>query len=488
MRATKVVALAIGSILAVISVGLLVAGAALVLVHATQRDDDGYYTTTSQTFETDTYALTTEEIDLGVGERGDLWSPIESLGTARLEVDAGSGDDVFVGVADARDAATYLAGTAHAVLVDTEHDPFRPVYDVVQGTEVPEPPSDVDIWEASTTGPGEQTLTWDVETGSWAVVVMNADGTDGVAIDVVAGFRTGWLLPIGLGLLAGGLLVAAIALALLIGASRRGPVPATPAEGAPVPTPAVAGAYPARLEGHLDDDLNRWMWLVKWFLAIPHLIVLAFLWVAAMFLTIAAGVAILFTGRYPRGIFDIVVGVMRWTWRVTFYAFTLGTDRYPPFTLADDPTYPARFDVAYPEALSKPLVLVKWWLLALPHYLIVALFGGGFVGWTWGASDGDGRAILGGGLIGILVIIAGVVLLFTRRYPETIFEFVMGMQRWIYRVFAYASLMTDEYPPFRLDNGGSEPEPPISPPPPPPPSVPEAPSTDVREEEPAGVL
>ena len=136
----------------------------------------------------------------------------------------------------------------------------------------------------------------------------------------------------------------------------------------------------------------------------------------------------------------------------------LGTDRYPPFTLADVPDYPARLNVAYPRALSRGLVLVKWWLLALPHYLVVAVFAGG----AWAglnAANDDGAWTSGGGLIGLLVLIAGVVLLFTGRYPKAIFDFVMGMNRWVFRVAAYAALMTDAYPPFRLDMGGPEPVP-----------------------------
>jgi hypothetical protein len=81
-------------------------------------------------------------------------------------------------------------------------------------------------------------------------------------------------------------------------------------------------------------DLNRWLPLVKWFLAIPHYIVLAFLWLATFFVVIFAWFAILFTGRYPRGLFDFVVGVGRWTNRVGAYAFLLVTDRYPPFRLS----------------------------------------------------------------------------------------------------------------------------------------------------------
>lgn len=165
-----------------------------------------------------------------------------------------------------------------------------------------------------------------------------------------------------------------------------------------------------------------------------------------MVLSVVAGVAILVTGRYPRGIFDFNVGVLRWTWRVQYYAIgAFATDHYPPFTLQDDPGYPAHFDVEYPEHLSRGLVLVKWWLLAIPHYLIVALFIGG----TWAAYHF-------GGLISVLTVIAAVIVAFTGSYPRSVYDFVLGMNRWVLRVAAYASLMTDEYPPLRLDMGGTE--------------------------------
>jgi hypothetical protein len=165
-----------------------------------------------------------------------------------------------------------------------------------------------------------------------------------------------------------------------------------------------APVYPVGVDGALDRHLSRWLWLVKWFLAIPHYVVLVFLWLAFAVLSVVAFFAILFTGRYPRAIFDFNVGVLRWTWRVQYYAYgALATDRYPPFSLRDDPGYPARLQVEYPQRLSRGLVLVKWWLLAIPHYLVAGLFvGGTYVAW-------------------------------------------------------HGALMTDRYPPFRLDMGGTDP-------------------------------
>ncbi len=213
-------------------------------------------------------------------------------------------------------------------------------------------------------------------------------------------------------------------------------------------------AFPLRLEGRLDPQLSRWLWLVKWLLAIPHFIVLFFLWIAFAVLTIVAFFAILFTGRYPRGIFDFNVGVLRWTWRVSYYSYgALGTDRYPPFTLDEQPDYPATLAVAYPERLSRGLVLVKWWLLAIPQYILVGIFVGGAGSAAGEAQDHGGHWWYGGGLIGVLVLFAAIALLFTARYPRGLFDFVLGLDRWVVRVAAYVFLMTDSYPPFRLDQG-----------------------------------
>ncbi len=229
--------------------------------------------------------------------------------------------------------------------------------------------------------------------------------------------------------------------------------------------------YPVRVDAVLDHPLSRWLWLVKWLLAIPHFVVLTFLWVAFLFVEVAAFFAILATGEFPRPLFDFNVGVIRWSWRVSCYTNgAFSTDRYPPFTLRDVADYPAHFDVDPPARLSRGLVLVKWWLLAIPHYLIVGLLVGGGAWTSATGRTGDGHwAWGGGGLVGILAVVAAVVLLITGAYPRSLFDALIGLNRWVFRVVAYAALMTDQYPPFRLDLGGQDPgsPAPTSPAPPP---------------------
>ena len=168
----------------------------------------------------------------------------------------------------------------------------------------------------------------------------------------------------------------------------------------------------------------------------------------------AAGICVLLTQRYPRRLFDFNVGVLRWTWRVGHYGYlSLGTDRYPPFTLRPTP-YPATLTVTYPQQLSRWLVLVKW-LLVLPHLLIVGVV----VGTNLDSDPSPYLPPVSGGLIGLLILVVAAYLTVVRRYPRGLFDLLVGLNRWIFRVLAYLALMTDVYPPFRLDQGGTQPAP-----------------------------
>jgi hypothetical protein len=448
MSKGKIAAVVVGAILGLVGLGFLLGGSGLLWANETQRTDDGFFTTEEVSLSTDSYALTSAEVDLG-SQPGD-WFPSGRLAAVRLDVEADT--DVFVGIGPEDEIEAYLNEVAHTEVTRITDDGAR--YREITGDQTPTTPVEQSFWVASVDGPGRHSLTWDLEAGRWMVVVMNADATPGIAVETSAGARTDLLVPIALGLLAIGAILAVIALVLIVtGIRGSGAAPV-----APTGEVGEFGPYPVRLEGELDPNLSRWQWMFKWLLAIPHFVALAFLWTAFVLLTIVAWFAILFTGRYPRSIFDFNVGVLRWSWRVGYYSYSaLGTDQYPPFTLAET-EYPAHFDVEYPEQLSRGLALVKTWLLAIPHYLIVGLFTSGLVYWTTEVGAGETPMLeAGAGLIGILVFIAAIVLLFSGRYPKGLFDLVMGLNRWVFRVVAYAALMRDEYPPFRLDTGGSEP-------------------------------
>ncbi|MTV27173.1 DUF4389 domain-containing protein [Nitriliruptoraceae bacterium ZYF776] len=480
MRAGRIVSTVAGALLALLGLSLVLAGGGLTFLH-TQRDADGWLTTPSADLSTDGYALSTDQALLLDADPGTGWVPFLDRLEVRVEVVAAD-EDVFVGIAPSAELERYLDGVAHAE-VQRLGTGDRSRLRGADGTRALEPPGTLDVWTASTTGPAPTVLRWSPEAGSWAGVITNADGSPGVAVTIRAGVRTTALLPLGLLVALAGLVFLVVGAVLVLaglGGARppAGTAGRDAAPGAPVATPGGArtpanGTYPLRLEASLAPDLGRWRWLVKWLLAIPHVVVLVLLWAAFAVLTVVAGIAILFTGRYPRPVFDFNVGVLRWTWRVHHYGFgVLGTDRYPPFTLEDVADYPAHLEVAYPERLSRGLVLVKWWLLVLPHYLVVAVLVGGGITWTTtGGADEIWRLSLGGGLVGILVLIAAISLLFSARYPPRLFDLVVGCQRWVYRVMVYAALMTDEYPPFRLDQGGREPPVGGGPEPPPPPPV-----------------
>jgi len=456
MKPGRIVALVVGCLVVLPGLAMLAGGGVLAGVYAFGRDADGYLEANLTTIESPTVAVTAGPADFG-DEATPNWV-FDALDVdVRLQVTNTDSDQaVFIGIGRDEDVDAYLAGTAFDEVV--EINGRRVVYRTREGGDEIAPPTDQSFWEVSATGVGTQELTWEPTSGRWSAVVMNADGSVGISTDIDVGAKAGFLLPLALTLLAiGGLLTASGVVLIVVGASgaRRASDGTLPPPVAPtVVAGAVAqptGGRAVVLSAHLDPGLSRWQWLVKWLLAIPHFVVLMFLWVAFGVLTVVAFFAILLTRRYPRGIFDFNVGVLRWTWRVSYYATTggLGTDRYPPFSLHAEADDLAALDIAYPDELNRWLPLVKW-LLAIPHLVILALLFGG------GAATTDDAAVAVG-LLGVLVTIAAIALLFTARYLRGLFDLIIGLNRWSFRVVAYVALMTDQYPPFRLDQGGDEP-------------------------------
>jgi hypothetical protein len=519
----SIVLLVIGVLLTGIGLSVAAAGSTAAVVAARQQES-GYFTTPTALFSTNTYAVTTPRTTSFSGGEGAPTMPFD-IGEIRI-LAAGQGEQpLFIGIARQSDLDQYLADVRHAEVTDVEYGPFRAQYRDVPGSTAPSNPTRETFWVAQAAGSGLQQLTWTIQPGNWAVVLMNADGSAGVSAKVQGGFRSDLLAPIALGIVLSGILGFLIGVPLVLvgangigrsmrrdagagapadssaggsGAARAASPPpgamapgppdggtmgAPPSDGGTIATgptdggtiaapPLDAGVRttalpdrPVRLIGHRDLHVSRALWLVKWLLAVPHYLLLLGLWIAFVVSTIASGLVVLFTGRYPRSLFEFNVGVLRWNWRVGFYAYAaLGTDRYPPFTLAHT-DYPADLEVDYPEHLNNGLVLVKSWLLAIPHYLVLAALAGGFTFWPafWPGPWSVFRPFGGGmgtiSVLGALVLIAAVILLFTGRYQRGIFDLVVGINRWVYRVAAYASLMRDEYPPFRLDQGEDEPKP-----------------------------
>jgi hypothetical protein len=194
-----------------------------------------------------------------------------------------------------------------------------------------------------------------------------------------------------------------------------------------VPDPAgpPSPVYPVRVEITYPEELNRWLPLVKWLLAIPHFIVLLFVAIGAFFVAIWAFFAVLFTGRWPRGAFDYMVGTYRWATRVLAYVHLM-TDAYPPFEMGDDELYPVRVLVEYPEHVANWRPLVQW-LLAWPYLFVASILYS---------------------LTAVLAFVAFFTILFTKRIPRGLFELMVPGLRWNMRGNAYAYFLSDRYPPW----------------------------------------
>ena len=193
---------------------------------------------------------------------------------------------------------------------------------------------------------------------------------------------------------------------------------------------AAFADYPLELSVEYTERPNRLLWIIKWLLALPHALVLMLLSLPMIVTPFLSWLAVLVLGRYPQFLWNYHAGLLRWGWRVNFYAYEVGnTDQYPPFSFGPRDDYPADLHLEYPETSSRLTALVRW-LLVIPHWIIMYFLGM---------------------IRSILVLLALLALLFTGRYPEALFDIIMGMNRWDYRVAAYSLLLVDDYPPFSFD-------------------------------------
>ena len=194
------------------------------------------------------------------------------------------------------------------------------------------------------------------------------------------------------------------------------------------PPAAPAASYPVRVDAVYPTELNRFLPLVKWFLAIPHYFVLGFIGIAVFFAKIYAFFVVLFTGRYPESVFIFVRNWLAYAWDVTGYIMLLH-DEYPPFSLAREGR-PATLEIDYPaDGIDNWRPLVHW-LLIFPYAILTSLLTA---------------------VAGFVAFIGVFVILFTGALPQGMFKLILIPNRWNYRTVAYAAFMVDRYPPFDWD-------------------------------------
>ena len=233
MSAGRIVLIVLGSIGALLGLALLVGGGFLLWADRTQRED-GYVTTSTERFETSTYALTRTrlEVDADVPKwvLNDNW-----FGKIRIRGESGTGGkQLFIGIGAQADVGRYLGSVAHANVEDIDFDPFHAEYRPIAGGPPQAPPNAQHFWAASASGVGTQTVTWKVREGDWSAVLMNADGSRHVVADIDLGAKLSFLLWVALGLLIASAFVLAGSIALIVLAARRPQAP-------PAPPPATAG-------------------------------------------------------------------------------------------------------------------------------------------------------------------------------------------------------------------------------------------------------
>jgi hypothetical protein len=214
--AGRVLLLIFGSLAVLVACGLLAGGIAAIW-GMSQRDDSGYFTSASHSLSTPSYAIVSENLD--VGTDAPSWVFDDHFATVRIA--ATSSQPVFVGIGPTSDVTQYLAGVRYDRVSDIDIDPFSATYAHRHGTAQPDAPASQGFWRVKASGAGAQTITWPLEKGNWSAVAMNADGSPGVTVAATFGARVPFLRWIAIGFVAGGgLLLIAGATLIYLGGRR----------------------------------------------------------------------------------------------------------------------------------------------------------------------------------------------------------------------------------------------------------------------------
>jgi hypothetical protein len=260
MRPAKIVAIVIGALLILIGIGLLVPGSLLLWLNNAGRDGEGFFMTSTRSLGSEGYALTTPEVDLGMGP-GD-WVPAGGVGTLRIRATSSSGDPVFIGIGPADEVSAYLDGVAHDEVTNLGWFSSSVEYRTYEGGAPAAPPGQQTFWIVKQEGAETQTLEWDLQGGNWTAVLMNADASAPVEARVSLGAHIDILFPIGIGLTVAGVVLLAVGILLIVLGARRPRKPLQPESvGAPPgaqpygpysPPPGQyppAGQYPPQAQG-----------------------------------------------------------------------------------------------------------------------------------------------------------------------------------------------------------------------------------------------
>ncbi len=467
MTGGKIVLLIMGVIVLLISLGLIISGGGLLVVNNYLADDDGYYSTKTIRIEKGSYAIISEPLDMDLDEAW-IWD-WGNLASFKVE---GTNDDqlknIFIGVAEGNDVKDYLADVEYDEVTDIDVSPNELEYTHHTGDSEPEAPDTQTFWLESAHGAGEQVIEWELESGTWSVVVMNEDGSHGLDVDIVLSAKIPWLFSVALWLLISGIVVLVVGMVLIYlavrgGGGKNGASPdssgvvgsgdsdmkpsadSSGVVGGGGSTVAIAASdYPTGLViDYPDRNLNRLTTFFRLFAIIPIWILFVFIGGAvigweddpwsynvygiALFVIVPTLLMILFRQKYPRWWYDWNLAVTGFATRILAYLALL-RDEYP----STDEDQAVHIEMPYPnvkEDLDRWMPIVKW-LLAIPHYIILFFLNVAAV---------------------VVTIFAWFAILFSGRYPKDLFDFVVGAFRWNFRVLAYAFLLTtDRYPPFRL--------------------------------------